>query len=52
MQLHKTFKRTNYGKYSARESIIKFWNEIPKTIKCSASLKVFKKEIEQFIKQK
>ena len=41
-QLQKTFKRTNYGKYSTREKIIKIWNEIPKTIKCSASLKVLK----------
>ena len=48
-QLHKTFNRTNYGKYSTRERIIKIWNEIPKTIKCSASLKV--KKIKQFILQ-
>jgi len=51
-QLHKTFNRTNYGKYSTREKIIKIWNEIPKTIKCSASLKIFKTKIKQFILQK
>jgi len=38
-QLHKTFNRTNFGKYCTREKIIKIWNEIPKAIKCSASLK-------------
>ena len=36
-QLYKTFNRTNYGKYSTGEKIIKIWNEILKTIKCSAS---------------
>ena len=51
-QFHKTFSRTNYGKYSTREKIIKIWNEIPKTIKCSASLKIFKTKIKQFILQK
>ena len=51
-QLHKTFNRTNYGKYSTREKIIKIWNEIPTTIKCSASLKVFKTKTKQFILQK
>ena len=47
--MHKTFNRTNYGKYSTREKIIKIWNEIPKTVKCSASLKIFKTKIKQFI---
>ena len=51
-QLHMTFNRTNYGKFSTREKIIKIWNEIPKTIKCSASLKIFKTKIKQFILQK
>ena len=26
--IHKTFNRTNYGKYSTRENKIKIWNEI------------------------
>ena len=51
-QLHKTFNRTNYGIYSTREKIIKIWNEIPMTIKCSASLKVFKTKIKQIILNK
>ena len=51
-QLHKTFNRTNYGKYSTREKIIKIWNEIPKTVKCAASLQIFKTKIKQFILQK
>ena len=51
-QLHKTFNRTNYRKYCTREKIIKFWNEIPKAIKCSVSLKIFKMKIKQFISQK
>lgn len=51
-QLHKTFNRTNYGKYRTKEKIIKIWNEIPKAIKCSASLKIFKTKMKQFIFQK
>ena len=51
-QLHKTFNRTNYGKYFTREKIIKIWNEIPRTIKCSASLQIFKMKMKQFILQK
>ena len=47
-----TLTDRQYGKYSTREKIIKFWNEIPKTIKCSASLKNFKTKIKQFILQK
>lgn len=50
-QLHKTFNRTNYGKYSTREKIVNIWNEIPKTIKCSASLKIFKTKMKQFFLQ-
>ena len=48
-QLHKTYNRTNYGKYSTRNKIIDFWNRIPLFIKHSVSLKIFKKKLKQYI---
>ena len=48
-QLHKTYNRANYGKYSTRNKMIDFWNRIPLFIKHSVSLKIFKKKLKQYI---
>ena len=47
--LHKIFSRTNYGKFSTRNKIIEIWNRIPLNIKHSASIKIFKRKLKQFI---
>ena len=46
--LHKIFSRKSYGKYSTKNTIIDIWNRIPLNIKCSASLKIFKKKLKRF----
>ena len=47
--LHKIFSRTNYGKYSTKNKVIDIWNRIPLNIKCSASLKIFKRKLKIFL---
>ena len=47
--LHKIFSRTNYGKYSTKNKIIDIWNRIPLNIKCSASIKIFKRKLKLFL---
>ena len=47
--LHKIFNRTNYGKFSTRNKIIDIWNRIPVNIKRSASMKIFKRKMKQFL---
>ena len=47
--LHKIFSRTNYGKYSTKNKVIDIWNRIPLNIKCSASIKIFKRKLKFFL---
>ena len=49
VHLHKIFSRTNYGKYSTKNKIIDIWNRIPLNIKCSSSIKVFKRKLKLFL---
>ena len=47
--LHKIFSRTNYGKYSTKNKVVDIWNRIPLSIKCSASIKIFKRKLKFFL---
>ena len=47
--LHKIFSRTNYGKYSTKNKVVDIWNRIPLSIKCSASVKIFKRKLNFFL---